>query len=76
MSIGKSRWKNCSSQTPNQGVEYTSSGRTLKVRDKIRLLDEVDRWRRRFIDNINNNLPIALLFRFEGSNDSIPPRPP
>src|SRR6516164_10874696 len=28
------------------------------------------------IDNINNNLPIAHLFRFERSNDSIPPRPP
>jgi hypothetical protein len=28
------------------------------------------------IDNINNNLPNAHLFRFERSNDSIPPRPP
>jgi hypothetical protein len=28
------------------------------------------------IDNINNKLPIAHLFRFERSNDSIPPRPP
>ena len=28
------------------------------------------------IANINNNLPIAHLFCFERSNDSIPPRPP
>jgi hypothetical protein len=28
------------------------------------------------IANINNNLPVAHLFRFERSNDSIPPRPP
>jgi hypothetical protein len=28
------------------------------------------------IANINNNLPIAHLFRFERSNDSIPSRPP
>jgi hypothetical protein len=28
------------------------------------------------IGNSNDNLPIAHLFRFERSNDSIPPRPP
>jgi hypothetical protein len=37
-------------------------------------------WRARvgidIIANLNNNLPIAHLFRFEKSNDSIPPRPP